>query len=311
MVRIRGDPFLSPLCEGLIRRAARRARLERAADRGPTTNERRIAAAAAGRSNRDIAQALYVNLETVEHLTAAYRRLGVSARAELWRHSQEVGTAPQPRRSRRRDAARHVQEPPASPPARPARTGAARNFRAIGSHVAPASASETQQRALRCWFPWRQRRERPYHPSVAAVTAAVGAASSVRTAFLTPSTLRGAGSWQHPWQHPDRPMRPYRPHFGTIRTIWCDSDGYDTRVTRLRAWSRITGWRFESSSAHRKALHSGAFRVLGKRLGPRASRWQHIWQHSAAVIRALAATAGTTTRQIRLWRIRIRLCGAV
>ena len=28
------------------------------------------------------------------------------------------------------------------------------------------------------------------------------------------------------------------------------SDGSDTRVTRLRAWSGITGWRFESSSAH-------------------------------------------------------------
>jgi hypothetical protein len=30
-------------------------------------------------------------------------------------------------------------------------------------------------------------------------------------------------------------------------------DVFDTRVTRLRAWSGITGWRFESSSAHRKA----------------------------------------------------------
>jgi hypothetical protein len=30
------------------------------------------------------------------------------------------------------------------------------------------------------------------------------------------------------------------------------SDGSDTRVTRLRAWSGITGWRFESSSAHGK-----------------------------------------------------------
>ena len=28
------------------------------------------------------------------------------------------------------------------------------------------------------------------------------------------------------------------------------SDASDTRVTRLRAWSGITGWRFESSSAH-------------------------------------------------------------
>ena len=48
--------------------------------------------------------------------------------------------------------------------------------------------------------------------------------------------------WQYPGQHPDRPMRPYRPHPGTMRTIWRDADGYDTRVTRLRAWSGITGW---------------------------------------------------------------------
>jgi ATP/maltotriose-dependent transcriptional regulator MalT len=50
-----------------------------------TTNERRVAAlAAAGRSNREIAQALYVSPKTVEkHLTAAYRKLGVGAREEL------------------------------------------------------------------------------------------------------------------------------------------------------------------------------------------------------------------------------------
>jgi hypothetical protein len=66
---------------------------------------------------------------------------------------------------------------------------------------------------------------------------------------------------QHPWQHPHRPMRPYRPDSRTDRTIWRDSDGYDSRVTRLRAWSGITGWRFESSSAHREALHGKAFRV--------------------------------------------------
>ena len=50
-----------------------------------TTNERRVAAMAAdGRSNREIAQALYVSHKTVEkHLTAAYRKLGASAREEL------------------------------------------------------------------------------------------------------------------------------------------------------------------------------------------------------------------------------------
>ena len=50
-----------------------------------TTNERRVATLAAdGRSNREIAQALYVSPKTVEkHLTAAYRKLGASAREEL------------------------------------------------------------------------------------------------------------------------------------------------------------------------------------------------------------------------------------
>ena len=50
-----------------------------------TTNERRVAAMAAdGRSNREIAQALYVSHKTVEkHLTAAFRKLGVSARDDL------------------------------------------------------------------------------------------------------------------------------------------------------------------------------------------------------------------------------------
>ena len=50
-----------------------------------TTNERRVASLAAeGRSNREIAQALYVSRKTVEkHLTAAYKKLGASAREEL------------------------------------------------------------------------------------------------------------------------------------------------------------------------------------------------------------------------------------
>ena len=50
-----------------------------------TTNERRVVdLAAEGRSNREIAQALYVSHKTVEkHLTAAYRKLGVRAREDL------------------------------------------------------------------------------------------------------------------------------------------------------------------------------------------------------------------------------------
>src|SRR5215217_6128560 len=41
-------------------------------------------------------------------------------------------------------------------------------------------------------------------------------------------------------------------------TLLHDLDGSTLCVTRLRAWSGITGWRFESSSAHQKALHGGA-----------------------------------------------------
>lgn len=50
-----------------------------------TTNERRVAAMAAeGRSNREIAQELYVSHKTVEkHLSAAYRKLDVGGREEL------------------------------------------------------------------------------------------------------------------------------------------------------------------------------------------------------------------------------------
>ncbi len=50
-----------------------------------TANERRVAAMAAdGRSNREIAQALYVSHKTVEkHLTAAYRKLRVDGRDDL------------------------------------------------------------------------------------------------------------------------------------------------------------------------------------------------------------------------------------
>lgn len=50
-----------------------------------TPSERRVAALAAeGRTNRDIAQELYVTLKTVElHLSSAYRKLGVRSRREL------------------------------------------------------------------------------------------------------------------------------------------------------------------------------------------------------------------------------------
>ncbi|HKH51123.1 MAG TPA: helix-turn-helix transcriptional regulator, partial [Mycobacterium sp.] len=48
-------------------------------------SEHRVAGlAAGGRSNRDIAQALFVTPKTIEvHLTNAYRKLGVDGRAAL------------------------------------------------------------------------------------------------------------------------------------------------------------------------------------------------------------------------------------
>ena len=50
-----------------------------------TPSERRIAAMAAeGLSNREIAQALFITLRTVEmHLSNAFRKLGVSTRTQL------------------------------------------------------------------------------------------------------------------------------------------------------------------------------------------------------------------------------------
>ena len=50
-----------------------------------TPSERRVAdLAAAGRTNRDIAQELFVTPKTVEvHLSNAYRKLGIRSRREL------------------------------------------------------------------------------------------------------------------------------------------------------------------------------------------------------------------------------------
>lgn len=60
-----------------------------------TGSERRVATlAAGGRTNREIAEALFVTRRTVEtHLTAAYRKLGVESRAGL---ATTIGTTPAP-----------------------------------------------------------------------------------------------------------------------------------------------------------------------------------------------------------------------
>jgi hypothetical protein len=47
-------------------------------------------------------------------------------------------------------------------------------------------------------------------------------------------------------------------------------DVSDTRVTRLRAWSTLSGWRFESSSAHGEPPAQRAVPASSRR---RAERW--------------------------------------
>ena len=71
--------------------AATGARVRREAQTGfgaLTPSERRVVErAAAGASNRDIAQGLFVTVKTVEmHLGHAYRKLGISSRADLATH---------------------------------------------------------------------------------------------------------------------------------------------------------------------------------------------------------------------------------
>jgi DNA-binding CsgD family transcriptional regulator len=69
----------------LVATGARPRRIELSGAAALTPSERRIAAMAAeGLSNRDIAQALFVTLRTVEmHLSNAFRKLGVSSRTQL------------------------------------------------------------------------------------------------------------------------------------------------------------------------------------------------------------------------------------
>lgn len=71
--------------EELIAAGARPRRVELSGAAALTPSERRIAAMAAeGLSNRDIAQALFVTLRTVEmHLSNAFRKLGVASRTQL------------------------------------------------------------------------------------------------------------------------------------------------------------------------------------------------------------------------------------
>jgi DNA-binding CsgD family transcriptional regulator len=71
--------------EELIAAGARPRRVVQSGAASLTPSERRIAAMAAeGLSNRDIAQALFVTLRTVEmHLSNAFRKLQISSRTQL------------------------------------------------------------------------------------------------------------------------------------------------------------------------------------------------------------------------------------
>ena len=163
-----------------------------------------------------------------------------------------------------------------------------------------------RRRPLRRWFKFITLRSQvEATPNVAMASRASTPRSSAAWAAVR-SGVRAAGSSRSSVALTPRPVRlslrqarPAVPARGNIRgniqivryvhivrapgrsgRSGAHTDGYDTRVTRLRAWSGITGWRFESSSAHRKALHSGAFRVLsGHFAGERVGPWQRSWQH--------------------------------
>lgn len=77
------------------------ARPRRALLRGPgalTPRERQIAElAAAGRSNREVAEAIFVTVRNVEfHLTRAYDKLGIDGREGLARALSAASPAPSP-----------------------------------------------------------------------------------------------------------------------------------------------------------------------------------------------------------------------
>jgi DNA-binding NarL/FixJ family response regulator len=69
----------------LLAAGARPRRIMRSGLEALTPSERRVAElAASGRTNRQIAQALFVTVKTVEHqLGATYGKLGIDSRAQL------------------------------------------------------------------------------------------------------------------------------------------------------------------------------------------------------------------------------------
>ena len=83
--RCGADGLVQRVRSELYATGARPRTTERSGPASLTPSERRVAElAAAGRTNKEIAQALYVTLKTVEvHLSSSYQKLGIGSRREL------------------------------------------------------------------------------------------------------------------------------------------------------------------------------------------------------------------------------------
>ena len=83
--RCGADALVQRVRSELYATGARPRTTERSGPGSLTPSERRVAElAAAGRTNKEIAQALYVTLKTVEvHLSSSYQKLGIGSRREL------------------------------------------------------------------------------------------------------------------------------------------------------------------------------------------------------------------------------------
>ena len=83
--RCGADGLVQHVRSELYATGARPRTAERSGPGALTPSERRVAElAAAGRTNKEIAQALFVTLKTVEvHLSSSYQKLGIGSRREL------------------------------------------------------------------------------------------------------------------------------------------------------------------------------------------------------------------------------------
>jgi DNA-binding NarL/FixJ family response regulator len=83
--RCGADGLVERVRTELYATGARPRTAERSGPGALTASERRVAELAAdGRTNKEIAQSLYVTLKTVEmHLSSCYRKLGIGSRREL------------------------------------------------------------------------------------------------------------------------------------------------------------------------------------------------------------------------------------